>query len=43
MAQEERRYWLFKSEPGNYSFQDLLSEEDQIAEWDGVRNYQVRN
>ena len=39
----ERRYWLFKSEPGNYSFQDLLDEEDQVAEWDGVRNYQVRN
>ena len=39
----ERRYWLFKSEPTNYSFQDLLSEEDQVAEWDGVRNYQVRN
>lgn len=39
----EKRYWLFKSEPGNYSFQDLLNEEDQVAEWDGVRNYQVRN
>ena len=39
----ERRYWLFKSEPTNYSFQDLLGEEDRTAEWDGVRNYQVRN
>ena len=39
----ERRYWLFKSEPNNYSFADLLGEEDQTAEWDGVRNYQVRN
>ena len=39
----ERRYWLFKSEPTNYSFQDLLGEEDKTAEWDGVRNYQVRN
>ena len=39
----ETRYWLFKSEPGNYSFQDLLGEDDRIAEWDGVRNYQVRN
>ena len=39
----EKRYWLFKSEPGNYSFQDLLGEDDRIAEWDGVRNYQVRN
>ena len=39
----ERRYWLFKSEPTAYSFADLLAEPDQTAEWDGVRNYQVRN
>ena len=39
----ERRYWIFKSEPNNYSFADLVGEADQVAEWDGVRNYQVRN
>ena len=39
----ERRYWLFKSEPTSYSFADLISEPDQTAEWDGVRNYQARN
>ena len=39
----EQRYWLFKSEPTSYSFGNLLSEEDQTAEWDGIRNYQVRN
>ena len=39
----EKRYWLFKSEPTAYSFSHLLSEEDQTAEWDGVRNYQARN
>ena len=39
----ERRYWLFKSEPTAYSFTDLLNEPDRTAEWDGVRNYQVRN
>lgn len=39
----ERRYWLFKSEPTAYSFADLMGEDDQTAEWDGVRNYQVRN
>ena len=39
----ERKYWLFKSEPGNYSFDDLVNEDDQTAEWDGVRNYQARN
>ncbi|MSQ11858.1 MAG: EVE domain-containing protein [Dehalococcoidia bacterium] len=36
-----RRYWLFKSEPSSYSFDDLLR--DGIAEWDGVRNFQARN
>jgi predicted RNA-binding protein with PUA-like domain len=39
----ERKYWLFKSEPTSYSFNDLSKEENQTAEWDGVRNYQVRN
>jgi len=39
----ERKYWLFKSEPTAYSFADLLKEPDRTAEWDGVRNYQVRN
>ena len=38
-----RKFWLVKSEPGTYSFDDLLNEEDQIAEWDGVRNYTARN
>ncbi len=39
----EQRYWLFKSEPASYSFNDLLGEAERTAEWDGVRNYQVRN
>ncbi len=39
----ERRYWLFKSEPGVYSFEDLLAEVDQTTYWEGVRNYQARN
>ena len=39
----EPRYWLFKSEPTAYSFADLMSEQSQTAEWDGVRNYQARN
>ena len=38
-----RRYWLFKSEPNAYSFDDLMNEPDGWAEWDGVRNYQARN
>ena len=39
----EKQYWLMKSEPNAYSFNDLMSEEDSTAEWDGVRNYQARN
>ena len=39
----ERKYWLFKSEPTAYSISDLVGEPDQTAEWDGIRNYQVRN
>jgi predicted RNA-binding protein with PUA-like domain len=34
-------YWLVKSEPDVYSFQQLQSE--GISRWDGVRNYQARN
>lgn len=34
-------YWLFKSEPFKYSWDDLCR--DGVAEWDGVRNYQARN
>ena len=37
------RYWLMKSEPSDYSFDDLKLEVDSTAEWDGVRNYQARN
>ena len=39
----ERSYWLVKSEPNTCSFSDLQREDDQTAEWDGVRNYQARN
>lgn len=34
-------YWLMKSEPGTYSFSDLLK--DKKTTWDGVRNFQARN
>jgi predicted RNA-binding protein with PUA-like domain len=36
-------YWLFKSEPNAFSFQDLLAAPDQTTGWDGVRNFQARN
>ena len=35
------RYWLVKSEPDVYSFDDL--QRDGRTYWDGVRNYQARN
>ena len=38
-----KKYWLFKSEPTAYSFDDLQNEPGETAEWDGVRNYQARN
>ena len=38
-----KQYWLFKTEPDVYSWDDLLQEEDWTTLWDGVRNYQARN
>lgn len=35
------RHWLMKSEPGDYSIDDLAA--DGRTHWDGVRNYQARN
>lgn len=34
-------YWLIKSEPGTYSWDDLVR--DRKTRWDGVRNFQARN
>jgi len=38
-----RRYWLMKSEPSSFSFNDLLNLPQKTDHWDGVRNYQARN
>ncbi len=38
-----RRYWLLKTEPSVFSFDDLLRAPRRTAGWDGVRNYQARN
>ena len=35
------QYWLFKSEPGAWSWDDQV--EKGIEHWDGVRNYQANN
>lgn len=37
------KYWLMKSEPGEFSIDDLERRPHQTEHWDGVRNYQARN
>jgi predicted RNA-binding protein with PUA-like domain len=37
------RYWLFKSEPSTWSWDQQVAKGDAGEEWDGVRNYQARN
>jgi predicted RNA-binding protein with PUA-like domain len=37
------KYWLMKSEPGEFSITDLKNKRGQTEHWDGVRNYQARN
>lgn len=34
-------YWLIKTEPGTWSWEDQLR--DKVTFWDGVRNYQASN
>jgi predicted RNA-binding protein with PUA-like domain len=36
-------YWLVKSEPDVFSFDDLKASSNRSTPWDGVRNYQARN
>ncbi len=36
-------YWLFKSEPSTWGWDDQQAKGDAGEEWDGVRNYQARN
>ncbi|WP_428927266.1 EVE domain-containing protein [Marinibacterium sp. SX1] len=36
-------YWLFKSEPSTWSWDNQVAKGDAGEEWDGVRNYQARN
>lgn len=34
------RYWLFKTEPDEYSVEDLRRED--VSPWEGIRNFQAR-
>lgn len=36
-------FWLLKSEPGEFSIDDLCASPERTTCWDGVRNYQARN
>ena len=36
-------YWLFKSEPSSWSWNDQLKKGKKGEGWDGVRNYQASN
>ncbi len=36
-------YWLFKSEPDAWSWDQQKAKGEEGEEWDGIRNYQARN
>ena len=37
------KYWLMKSEPDVFSFENLKKRPNKTEPWNGVRNYQARN
>ena len=39
----QKLYWLVKTEPSSFSFDDLKASPGQRTGWTGVRNYQARN
>ena len=39
----DRNYWLLKTEPTTFSFDDLWKAPKRTTSWDGVRNFQARN
>jgi predicted RNA-binding protein with PUA-like domain len=41
--QGERSYWLFKTEPGTFSWEMQKSRGAKGEPWDGVRNFTARN
>ena len=36
-------YWLLKTEPGGWSWDDQVKEKEGTTHWDGVRNHQASN
>lgn len=39
----QKKFWLVKSEPSEFSIDDFEKSKNQTTYWDGVRNYQARN
>ena len=37
------KYWLMKTEPSQFSFDDLMEAKNKTTGWSEVRNYQARN
>lgn len=37
------KYWLIKSEPDKWSWEQQKAKGDEGEPWDGIRNYQARN
>ncbi|MDQ8153239.1 MAG: EVE domain-containing protein [Gemmatimonadota bacterium] len=42
-ARGERRFWLVKSEPDVFSWDDLMAARGRTTHWNGVRNHAARN
>lgn len=43
MSDTNEQFWLMKSEPYEFSIDDLASRKNQTTYWEGIRNYQARN
>lgn len=43
MSKSVSRFWLMKTEPEVFSFDDLMRAPSKTTCWEGVRNYQARN
>ncbi|MFN2636419.1 MAG: EVE domain-containing protein [Gemmatimonadaceae bacterium] len=42
-AHKDRKYWLLKSDPESFGFDNLWNATGRTTHWDGVRNFQARN
>lgn len=38
-----KNYWLIKTDPEEFSIEDLKKSKDKMTCWNGVRNFQARN